>query len=61
MQEALRLHQLHHPHVVALLGVTIAGSTGACVVEGGKTCRATWLAIGDNGKQLHAPGFDTAW
>jgi len=28
VQEALRLHQLHHPHVVALLGVTIAGSTG---------------------------------
>lgn len=28
LQEAVRLHQLHHPHVVALLGVAITGSTG---------------------------------
>ncbi|KAI7843034.1 hypothetical protein COHA_003366 [Chlorella ohadii] len=33
VNEALRLHQLHHPHVVALLGVTIAGSTGILLME----------------------------
>lgn len=31
LSEALRLHQLHHPHVVALLGVCITGATGVSI------------------------------
>lgn len=57
--EALRLHQLHHPHVVALLGVAICGSTGALRREAGAACKLAGHSVARHGGLRGPPSAST--